>query len=565
MKNATLFIFLLFSGVLYAQFDVDLAGNFSYEYVSTNTDGTVKYNIKFHYACDTAWTGMTTTTFGSYKKNSTPTPYPTLSMSTVQSGLMNSSPCGDHVFNKFTWQQTLDLDPYSQYEFVHNWCCRAPYIANIDTNGGIPNQYARMIMLTGRQGVRPNNSSPDYSNVYFSAPINTETPLEICSADPDGDSLSFVIINSKRGSIHPVQGFTMNNISYDTISGYNSAQPLGPGGSVFIDPSSRMLMVKSDSSQFNLLTVRVIEWAKDTTNTYKIMGVNNKEMFIDFTGGYAPSLYGINANYASSTLNSDSIYVNLKKDVNLTSRSLDSNIVTLVSPSADTASISAMKYAGSKSELFLRTDSLDAPGVWKIYFTKHGNFANRGKCGEPLVDTVLVNIPIPGIQLIGDTGYVYVGPSREYFVLNGQYYDSISWICTNGNLTGGHHDTVQVNWGSSSNGPGFLLAEAVKLKNGSNFILSLSRDSLTVDVNGLSLEERTSKILIYPNPTAYEIGVVGVASGTDYEITNFDGKTVMRSRLEGSKINVSELPTGPYFLRFRNNGTWLSKELMITR
>ena len=54
MKNATLFIFLLFSGVLYAQYDVDLAGNFSYEYVSTNTNGTVKYNIKFHYACDTA-------------------------------------------------------------------------------------------------------------------------------------------------------------------------------------------------------------------------------------------------------------------------------------------------------------------------------------------------------------------------------------------------------------------------------------------------------------------------------------------------------------------------------
>jgi hypothetical protein len=295
------------------------------------------------------------------------------------------------------------------------------------------------------------------------------------------------------------------------------------------------------------------------------MGVNNKELFIDFTDAYSPSLYGINANYASSALKSDSVYVNLKKDVNLTSHSLDSNIVTLVSPSADTASISTIKYAGSKSELFLRTDSLDAPGVWKIYFTKHGNFANRGKCGEPLVDTVLVDIPIPNIELVGDTGYVYVGSSREYFVLNGQYYDSISWICTNGNLTGGHHDTVQVNWGSSSNGPGFLLAEAVKLKNGSNFILLLSRDSLTVDVNGLSLEERTSKILIYPNPTAYEIGVVGVASGTDYEITNIDGKTVMRSRLEGSKINVSELPTGPYFLRFRNNETWLSKELMITR
>ena len=288
-------------------------------------------------------------------------------------------------------------------------------------------------------------------------------------------------------------------------------------------------------------------------------------MFIDFTSGYSPSLYGINANYASSTLKSDSVYVNLKKDVHLTTQSLDSNIVTLVSPSADTVSISAINYAGSKSELFLRTDSLDSPGVWKLYFTKHGNFANRGKCGEPLVDTVFVNIPIPSIELIGDTGYVYVGASREYFVLNGQYYDSISWICTNGNLTGGHHDTVQVNWGASSNGPGFLLAEAVKLKNGSNFILLLSRDSLTVDVNGLSLEERTSDIVIYPNPTTYEIAVTGVASGTDYEVINSDGKMVMRSRLDGAKINVSQLPTGPYFLRFRDNGAWLSKELIITR
>ena len=188
MKNATLFIFFIFTGVLFAQSDVLLAGNFSYEYLSTNTDGTVKYNIKFDLASDSSWTG-TTAVNGSYKKNSTPTPYPSLSMSIVQFTMNNISPCGDHVFNKFNWQQTLDLDPYSQYEFVHNRCCRAPYIVNIDTNGGLPNQYARMIMLTGRQGVRPNNSSPDYSNVYFSAPINTETPLEICSADPDGDSL----------------------------------------------------------------------------------------------------------------------------------------------------------------------------------------------------------------------------------------------------------------------------------------------------------------------------------------------------------------------------------------
>lgn len=565
MKNAIAAFALLFSVAASGQYDVDLAGNFSYEYVSTNTDGTVKYNVKYHYVCDTGFTGLTTNTFARYKKNSSSS-IVSMSMSSVVASttLMNTSPCGDHLYNQMTWEQTLDLDPNSQYEFVNSWCCRAPYIANIDTNGGLPNQFARMIMLTGRQGVRPNNSSPNYNKVYFSVPLNTPTPLEICSLDPDGDSLSFVIINSKKGFIS-TQGFVLNNISYDTLSGYSSAQPLGPGGSVSIDQGSRMLMVKSDSSQFNLLTVRVIEWAKDSSNTYKIMGVNNKEMFIDFTDGYTPSIYGINANYATSSLNSDSVYVNLKKSVFLTSGRLDSNIVMLKSPSNDTAVIADMGYAGSKSELYLRTDSLKEPGVWKIYFTQQGNFANRGLCGEALKDTVYLNIPIPPIKLVGDTGYVYVGPSREYYALNGQYYDSISWFCTNGIVTGGNSDTVQVDWGSNSNGPGFLKVEAVKVKDGSNFILSLSNDSLNVNVNGLSLTEQENGIKLYPNPAINEINVLGVSNGVDYKLVNSNGKTILRGTVEGPRISLPETPVGQYFLMLRLDSGWLTKDLLIVR
>ena len=357
----------------------------------------------------------------------------------------------------------------------------------------------------------------------------------------------------------------MYNIDYDTTNGYTNATPLGPGGEYTLDANNRVLMVKNDSAQFNLLTVRIIEWAKDTNNVPKIMGVTNREIMLDFTDNYTPSMYGISANYASSTLYSDSVYVNLKENISITSHSLDSNIVCLVSPNGDTSGINGIHYSGSNSELFLRTDSIDLPGVWKVYFTQHGNFANRGDCGEPLIDTVLLNIPIPDIDLVGDTGYVYVGSPSDYYVVNGQFYDSISWICTNGTITVGQHDSIQVEWGATSNGPGFLLAEAVKLKDGSNFILSVSRDSLTVDVNGLSLEELANDVSIYPNPSAYEIEVRGLNDGVQYEVINPVGLTVLTGRLEDSKMNVSALPSGPYLLRFSTEGKFLFKELIISR
>lgn len=564
MKNIIAAFALLFSVAASGQYDVDLAGTFSYEYVSTNTDGTVKYNVKYHYAGDTAFFSSANNTYARYKKNSSSS-IVSMSMSSVVASTtsMNTSPCGDHLYNRMTWEQTLDLDPNSQYEFVNSWCCRAPYIANIDTNGGLPNQFARMIMLTGRQGVRPNNSSPDYGQVYFSTPINTPTSFEICSLDPDGDSLSFDIVNSKKGSVSP--SFVVNDISYDTLSGYNSTQPLGPAGSVSIDQGSRMLIVESAYPQFNLLTIRVKEWAKDSTNTYKIMGVTNKEMFIDFSGAYNPTYYGIKANYAWAALNSDSIYVNLNNYVNLTSNRLDSNIVILENPLNDTAVVSAMEYAGSKSEIYLRTDSLKTPGIWKIYFKLKMDFAIRGECGEPLIDTVYVTVPAPPVKLAGDTGYVYVGPSREYYVLNGQYYDSISWFCTNGIVTGGNSDTVQVDWGSSSNGSGFLKVEAVLVKQGTNYIVQISNDSLNVNVNGLSLTDQENGIKLYPNPAINEINVLGVSNGIDYKLVNSNGKTILRGTLEGPRISLPETPVGQYFLMLLLDGEWLTKDLLIVR
>ena len=276
MKKLLLSVVLLsFSYVCSAQLQVDLGGAFSFEYVGLNSDGTVKYDVYFNYSSDSSWSSSMTTSFGRYRKVSQAAPYPQVSMSSVLQVGKQSNCNDDYNYNRMRWKQTIDLDPYSQYEFVHNWCCRVPYIANIDTTGGVPNQYVRAIILTGRSGVRAYNNSPQYSAEYYSAPINTPTPIEICSPDPDGDSLSFTIIPSKKGSIS--QYFlNMYNIDYDTTNGYTNATPLGPGGEYTLDTNNRVLMVKNDSAQFNLLTVRIIEWAKDTNNVPKIMGVTGR-------------------------------------------------------------------------------------------------------------------------------------------------------------------------------------------------------------------------------------------------------------------------------------------------
>ena len=138
-------------------------------------------------------------------------------------------------------------------------------------------------------------------------------------------------------------------------------------------------------------------------------------------------------------------------------------------------------------------------------------------------------------------------------------------MCTNGIVTGGNSDTVQVDWGSNSNGPGFLKVEAVKVKDGSNFILSLSNDSLNVNVNGLSLTEQENGIKLYPNPAINEINILGVSNGIDYKLVNSNGKTMLRGTLEGPRISLPEMPVGQYFLMLRLDGGWLTKDLLIVR
>ena len=110
-------LLLYFSG--FSQIQTDMGGSFSFEYISTNTDGTLKYDVFFSYSNDTSWGGSGSTGFGFYKKSSQSTPYSNLSMTSVSGASQISTVCGLNLHNSTVYKQTIDLDPNSQYEFAH--------------------------------------------------------------------------------------------------------------------------------------------------------------------------------------------------------------------------------------------------------------------------------------------------------------------------------------------------------------------------------------------------------------------------------------------------------------
>ena len=69
-------------------------------------------------------------------------------------------------------------------------------------------------------------------------------------------------------------------------------------------------------------------------------------------------------------------------------------------------------------------------------------------------------------------------------------------------------------------------------------------------------EFSSDDIVVYPNPTTERLNL-SVASGFDnavYMIYDVNGRKVLGSKLVGSSIDVSNLSTGNYVLRFISDG-----------
>lgn len=551
-------LLLYFSG--FSQIQTDMGGSFSFEYISTNADGTLKYDVFFSYSNDTSWSGSGSTGFGFYKKSSQSTPYSNLSMTSVSGASQISTVCGLNLHNSTVYKQTIDLDPNSQYEFAHSWCCRSSLVVNLDS-AQIRRQYIRSILITGRPGVRNHNSSPDLRQTFYAAPMSELVPLYLCSSDPDGDSLSFDVVSPLQGTAN-TSSFSMSSIPYDTTLSFSANHPLGSNSVILIDTIRRILQVSGPAPIVSVLNIRIKEWAKDTNNVYKLMGVHFKEMAIDFGDMSAPSM--IQSDTVITSFASDTIIIDLDGEVYLLSNALDSGNVVLTDPNSDTVNIYELDYAGDFDKLFLRSDSLMSPGIWTIYFNKINNSAIKGSCGDPLVDTVRFYLAPPEIELIGDSGSVYAGTIKEYYALNTEYYDSLSWLVFNGNLTFLGNDTVEVEWGINNNGLGEIKIDAIHLLQ-SNFIATLSRDSIAVNINGLLVPNNYVETSIQPNPASDYITVSGIRYGERFRIIDIFGSVIIDRLYIEEKIQLESMSSGIYLFQVQFGSEWSSQRFIVNK
>ena len=109
-------------------------------------------------------------------------------------------------------------------------------------------------------------------------------------------------------------------------------------------------------------------------------------------------------------------------------------------------------------------------------------------------------------------------------------------------------------------------------------IQTAETDSLSINENDISVyqsdfftdtEEKTdsliSKIILYPNPTQGIVNIESSLQNKDFFLFDLSGKLLEKFKNEKQrfKINLSEYPTGIYFLRFSNKNKTKSRKIIL--
>ena len=522
-----------------------LTGHFSFEHQSTGTN-TSTYKVTLHLYRDLNGISLPTSTTIYYKKlNQTTASSVALSQNSSNSYNLTAN-CGSTFgVGVVSYEGTVTVDNNSGYDFYYSTCCRPPSISNLSSPSS-QSTYITSILVTGKPAIRSYNNSPPIQPGISTAYVNNTFPYEICQADPDGDSLSFQIV--------PAKSAATTNIPYAT--GYSNANPLGAGNTVVIDTANRLIVVNSGIQQNSVVNVKIIEWSKDTTGTYKIMGVTEREILFNIVAAPASAPSNIAATGAMGLYGTQDILVSTADPVFPTSANFDSVQVQLF----DGTGSSANKVVGSspmsssyQAFTFKTSDSLQ-PGPYTLVFALNplDSAAITGLCGKRLIDTISFFVAPPPPVLVGPSDSIY-GANATYNVVNYQYLDSASFSITNGTVVTWQPDYSQfdIAWGPV-NGPGeFML---IGYANGNS-----DTATVTVQINGIGIDESSRNISIFPNPARDHINVVGMENTATYSITDLGGRIVAQGRLESGRIPVSELSNGTYILLLEGAQTQIQK------
>ena len=522
-----------------------ITGYMYYDYVSTNGNQ-ITYDVYLDLYGDATGISMPATAGIYYKELNGTAAAQSVSASQFGSSTAISGNCGSsYSVNVYTYKTTITLTKNKSYSFAFSSCCRPPNISNI-LNPSSQGSYIGMILVTGKADVRPFNNS-----IYFQPEVNTAyvgstAAFKICSTDPDNDSLGFAIVPPKGGT---ASSLTSSNLTYAT--GYTNANPLGTGSSVSIDTNNRMLVVNSNIQQNAVVNVRIVEYAKDTTGTYKIMSVIFKEMIINVIASSSTPPSSIEFSGAAGNYASDTITVTTSQPIYPHQANFDSTQLILVDPNGLSTNYVlgfSSLTATYNAFIFSLSDSL-SPGLWTLIGALNtDSMALRGSCNKPLIDTISFFVTPPPPVLVGPSDSIYAPANTTYTMTNYQYVDSISYALSNATLISSAPDfsSFEIQWGPT-NGPA---AFTVYAYNGG----IADTAAIDVTIHGIGINELDGSVVLYPNPAEDVIYLSGVPAHTTFELRNTTGQ-LLRTGTAEDRIDLRALPSGTLLLTLKNQRT----------
>ncbi|MDC3346151.1 T9SS type A sorting domain-containing protein [Schleiferiaceae bacterium] len=522
-----------------------ITGYMYYDYVSTNGNQ-ITYDVYLDLYGDATGISMPATAGIYYKELNGTAATQSISASQFGSSTAISGNCGSsYSVNVYTYKTTITLTKNKSYSFAFSSCCRPPTIANI-ANPSSQGSYIGMILVTGKADVRPYNNSVDFQPEVNTAYVGSTAAYEICSADPDNDSLGFAIVPPKGGT---ASSLTSSNLTYAT--GYTNANPLGTGSSVSIDTNNRMLVVNSNIQQNAVVNVRIVEYAKDTTGTYKIMSVIFKEMIINVIASSSTPPSSIEFSGAAGNYASDTITVTTSQPIYPHQANFDSTQLILVDPNGLSTNYVlgfSSLTATYNAFIFSLSDSL-SPGLWTLIGALNtDSMALRGSCNKPLIDTINFFVTPPPPVLVGPSDSIYAPANTTYTMTNYQYVDSISYALSNATLISSAPDfsSFEIQWGPT-NGPA---AFTVYAYNGG----IADTAAIDVTIHGIGINELDGSVVLYPNPAEDVIYLSGVPVHTTFELRNNTGQ-LLRTGTAEDRIDLRTLPSGTLLLTLKNQRT----------
>ena len=520
-----------------------ITGHFSFEHVSTGTSTSV-YTVKLVLYRDVTGVAMPTSATVYYKTLGANGVTSTVSLGQASNVALTGNCGSTYGIQAYTYSANLTVNNNTGYTFAYSTCCRPSAITNI-ANASSQSIYLSGVLVTGKPAIRSYNNSPEIVPSIATAYANTSYPFEICGADPEGDSLSFQIVTVKSGS---AATFSATNISYST--GYSNAAPLGSGSSVAIDTANRMLVIQSNTLQNAVVTVKITEWAQDTTNTYKIMGFTEREILVNIvSSASAPPQTLIEATSASATFGESDIYLTTSDAVFPTSANFDSVQVQLFDAYGNTTNyVNGSSALSSSYDSFkLHTSDSIMPGPWTLIFGYSADSsALTGLCDSKLIDTLSFFVAPPSPILVGPSDSIYAPTNTTYTLTNYQYADSVAYALSNASLISSAPDfsSFEVQWGPANGAASF----AVYAYNGG------IADTAAIDVTiyGIGIDELDGSVVLYPNPTEEYVYLKGVPAGTLFELRSITGELVLAGNAE-QRIDLRSIPSGELILTLRHD------------